>query len=238
MTRRAREIQRLAEGGASTPAEAGAAELLARSLPAPVANDLVQERVWRAVSKALPEKRSIGLRRRWALGVAIASAAAAAVVFAALSRPTQAQLELTAGPVLVASSQGSWSPAEAGTTVGEASRVRTDNRSRAVLRLNRAAALLSGSTDVAVESLGKATFLRLSGGSVLAEVDPRRPGESFVVQTTRYRVTVKGTVFRVLERAEDDVEVSVSRGLVEVSSASGAWEVPAGHSWHSRHPTE
>jgi hypothetical protein len=236
--RPAQEPSRLMAGGARNADEVGAAELLERSLPVPEADDLVQERVWRWVSKSLPERRTSGSRRRWALGAAIASVTAAAVSFWALTRPSPALLELTAGPVLVASRGGSWSPAEAGTRVAEASRVRTDARSRAVLRLDRAAALVSSATDVAVESIGKTTFLRLSGGAVLAEVDPRRPGESFVVQTTRYRVTVKGTVFRVLERAEDDVEVSVSRGLVEVSGANGAWDVPAGHSWHSRHPTQ
>jgi TolA-binding protein len=56
--------------------------------------------------------------------------------------------------------------------------------------------------------------------------------------TTRYRVTVKGTIFLVRERAPDDVEVSVSRGRVEVAGAGGVWSVVAGQLWSSRHPLE
>jgi tetratricopeptide (TPR) repeat protein len=71
----------------------------------------------------------------------------------------------------------------------------------------------------------------------VASVEPRRAGESFTVQTTRYQVTVKGTIFAVRERSDDDVTVSVSRGLVEVSGNGGVWQVPAGRAWHSTAPS-
>lgn len=84
--------------------------------------------------------------------------------------------------------------------------------------------------------MGSKTVLRLSHGKVLANVGPRRVAESFLVQTTRYRVSVKGTLFEVSERAPSDVSVSVTRGLVAVSGSDGTWEVPAGKSWHSLTP--
>src|SRR5579872_2419646 len=96
--------------------------------------------------------------------------------------------------------------------------------------------VVSPGTDVGLESLGEASFLRLSAGEVVASVEPRQAGHHFVIQTTRYTVTVKGTIFSVRERGPDDVVVSVSRGLVEVSGPGGAWDVPAGHSWSSKTP--
>ncbi len=57
------------------------------------------------------------------------------------------------------------------------------------------------STDIGLEIIGADTLLRLSGGTLVAEVDPLRAHESFVlVLTTHYRVTVKGTIFLVRER--------------------------------------
>ncbi len=105
-----------------------------------------------------------------------------------------------------------------------------------VLSLARSTLLVSADTDVELLSPGPDTVLRLSHGKVLADVDPRQPGESFAIQTTRFRVTVKGTIFEVFERSPGDVSVSVSRGLVRVSGSDGSWDVPAGRSWHSLTP--
>jgi outer membrane protein assembly factor BamD (BamD/ComL family) len=228
--------KRWLEGGAGD-GERGASSLLEQSQPVPEADDLSRERVWRQVTRARSEAAAPA--RRWVLAAAmgvLALVAGGLIVRALWPAPQGAQLELTAGSVLAAAPQGSWTGAEAGSTLPERSRLKTAPRAQAVLKLERAALLVAAASDVSLESLGAQTFIRLSGGEVVNEVEPRRPGEPYVVQTTKYRVTVKGTVFAVRERAPDDVSVSVSRGLVEVSGEGGTWLVSAGHSWESRHP--
>ncbi|MHB8420886.1 MAG: outer membrane protein assembly factor BamD [Myxococcales bacterium] len=252
-------MTRLTQGGAERPGEKGAAELLAR-LPEPEADELAQERVWRALSPAFPRTRGTlwfsppaaawssgsvpapGRPRRWALALIPAAAATAAVLAFALrgafAGPASARLAMTAGAVLAAAPEHGWSAAEAGARLPAASRLRTGGQARAVVALSRAALLVDPGSDLGLESLDRHVFLRLSGGRLVAEVERRRAGESFEVQTTRFRVTVKGTIFSVTERSADDVEVSVSRGLVEVSGAGSVWQVAAGQSWRSRTASE
>jgi TolA-binding protein len=231
------EPSRLASGGTERKGERAAADLLAR-LPELDADQIARERVWREVVETLPVPGQP--RRRWVPILAMAAGATAValvlVLRLGLGGSSPAQLELTAGSVLAAAPEHDWVPALAGASLPEATRLRTDDRSRAVVAFSRAAVLVDPATDLGLESLRGRAFLRLSGGEVVAEVEHRRAGESFVVQTTRYRVTVKGTIFSVRERAPDDVTVSVSRGLVEVAGEGGVWEVPAGHSWNSRQP--
>jgi ferric-dicitrate binding protein FerR (iron transport regulator) len=76
-------------------------------------------------------------------------------------------------------------------------------------------------------------LLQLFRGDLVADVEPREPDRLFQVRTERYTVTVKGTVFAVRVRSADDVTVSVSRGLVEVSGQGRTWQVAAGHTWKS-----
>jgi tetratricopeptide (TPR) repeat protein len=229
--------RRLIDGGARTPEEEAASELLDRSLPLPQGDDLSRERVWRAVAKQLPGSppRRSG-RLVWATAAAFGVAALVGAGWwrFAQAAPVSARLELTAGSVFTALPETRWAAAEAGAALPLASRVKVDPTSRALIGLKRAGALLSEGTDLGLESLGRDTFLRLAGGAVLVEAEHRAPGETFVVQTSRYRVEVRGTVFSVRERAPDDVTVSVSRGLVEVSGEGGRWQVPAGRSWNSR----
>jgi TolA-binding protein len=166
----------------------------------------------------------------------LALVAGALLVRASWPASSSARLELTAGSVLSAVPSGSWTGSEAGGALPERSRLKTAARAQAVLKLERAAALVAPGSDVGLESLGGQTFIRLAGGEIVSEVEPRHGGEAYVIQTTRYRVTVKGTVFAVRERAPDDVTVSVSRGLVEVAGEGGTWLVAAGRSWNSKHP--
>jgi TolA-binding protein len=239
VTRRPGQPRRLLDGGAQWPGEGSAADLLGRSLPTPEPDDFAQKRIWRMVSAGLPGSGR-PKARRWVMALATMTAATGAAMFIflrnGLGTEPPARLELTAGTVLAAAPEGSWNTVEAGVTLPEATRLRTDHQSRAIVATSRSAVLLSPATDLALESLGQSTFLRLSGGEVVAQVEPRLKREAFVVQTTRYRVTVKGTIFSVRERAADDVSVSVSRGLVEVSGDGKVWHVPAGHSWQSRDP--
>jgi len=229
------EHKRLVDGGAQGESEQGAAELLQRSGPVPQNDDLARERVWRSLQKSLPGAKKREVRWVWP-ALAVGAVAALLLVVFAVNRAGEvpyARIELTAGPVFTAMPEHAWASAQAGTELHAASRVKTDAASRTLLRLQRSALLVSQSTDLGLESLGKDTFVRLTGGEVLAEVEHRQPSETFVIQTTRYKVTVRGTVLSVHERAADDVTVSVSRGLVEVTGEGGTWQVPAGKSWHS-----
>jgi TolA-binding protein len=233
---------RLLEGGAEDSNDLATAEFLAQgpqTLPPP--DDLTLERVWRDVGR---NRRSANKRRRrfWplSLGTGLAAAACLFLLFLRtrqVGRPPAARIELTAGSVLMAEPNRSWTQAQAGNPIPDASQLRTQRQSRALLTLARSTVLASPDTDVEVESTGPETVLRLSHGTVVANVDPRRAGESFVVQTTRFRATVKGTLFEVSERSPGDVSVNVSRGLVAVAGSDGTWEVPAGRSWHSLTPT-
>ncbi len=240
MTPLERDPPHLLEGSGKPgePDDRAIANLLGQ-LPPPGADDLSLERIWRGLRARTTRRKSSG--RGWLLLPATALAAlcllwAVRLKLQASAVPAAGRLELTAGTVLTARPRSDWSEAAAGATLPEATRLRTDARGQALLSAARARVLVAAGTDVGLESLGASTFLRLAGGELLASVEHRQAGETFTVQTTRYRVTVKGTIFAVRERAEDDVTVSVTRGLVEVSGNAGVWQVPAGHSWHSTTP--
>jgi TolA-binding protein len=235
-----RDPPHLLEGKPTEPDDRAIASLLVK-LPPPGADDLSLERIWRSLRARPSRRRSAG--RSWLLLPATGLAALCLLWLVRLrlqptAVPATAQLELTAGTVLTARPRNDWNEASAGATLPEATRLRTDKRGRAMLTAARARVLVSAGTDVGLESLGASTFLRLAGGEVVANVEHRQAGETFTVQTTRYRVTVKGTLFAVRELAEDDVTVSVSRGLVEVAGNAGVWQVPAGHTWHSATPSQ
>ncbi len=236
MTRPPEEPRPLLNGGAESPDDQAAALLLSR-LPAVREDRVARERIRRALGQA---------RRRphweWRPLAALAGAGVAVVALvlsfgSGAKRQAPAILELAAGHVLLGAAQGDWFGGQAGACLAAESRVRTDGTSRAMISLARSAVVAEAATDVGLEALGPDTLLRLSGGRLVAEVDPRRANESFVILTTRYRVTVKGTIFSVREQAPDDVEVSVSRGRVEVAGAGEVWSVAAGQLWSSRHPS-
>ncbi len=220
--------RRLAEGGGSIAA-------LLRRVPEPPADEVAGERIWRRLLRSLPARRRLAMG--WLVQAAGLASLAAVLFWWSRSAPLPlARLELASGSVLAAAPRREYRAAHAGAALAEATRLRTDAQGRAIIGLARARVLVTPSTEVALESLGAATFLRLSAGGLVAEVAPRRGGESFVVQTTRWRVAVKGTVFEVREKTPDDVTVSVGRGLVEVSGEGGVFEVAAGKSWRSIEP--
>lgn len=220
------------------PSAGPAQQLLARSLEATPADTSAKARVWRGIADALdtsPPRRTA----RWrapALAVAALLVLLVALRWWPSAPAPTARLELTAGEVSASTPEGTWTSAEADRVLSADARLKTGPRATAVLRLPRAAVALSGQAELRLESVGERTRLRLSGGVLTAQVEPRKTGQSFVVETERYRVTVKGTVFSVEERAPDDVKVTVTRGRVEVSGPTGVVEVPAGRSWHSVQP--
>lgn len=75
---------------------------------------------------------------------------------------------------------------------------------------------------------GTETRLRLEAGTLTAEVEHRKPGASFQVETARALVRVVGTRFRVSEGDNDDLEVTVERGKVRVTFGSTVLDVGQG----------
>ncbi|AKT43138.1 FecR family protein [Chondromyces crocatus] len=69
----------------------------------------------------------------------------------------------------------------------------------------------------------------LERGALRADVTPRGPAsppqEVFAVEVERARVTVRGTIFEVV-RADDRIEVSVTRGVVDVGATSPGESAP------------
>jgi hypothetical protein len=76
----------------------------------------------------------------------------------------------------------------------------------------------------------KQTRLSLQSGSVAVDVEPRRKGGLFQVESGDVVVTVVGTRFRVLRSESDAVEVAVQRGKVLVERAGTSHVVSAGQS--------
>lgn len=235
----------LLEGGARSADDGAVTDLLAR-LPRVETDELSVERSWRRIqaTRGQPRRRLA----RWA-PVAVAGAAALALVAIRIQRatrldplahPARATVQLTSGDVRLADPRGGWESAAVGRQLASAALVQTGGHGRAVLQLERGSALLSPQTDLGLEALGATTFLRLNGGTLLVALEPRNRGETFVVQTTRFHVTVKGTIFEVRERTPADLLVSVHRGVVDVAGpAEGPnrhWQVSAGHAWWSLAP--
>ncbi len=222
------------------PDTSPAGKLLARSLESSPADTSAHDRVWRGIARGISERpRRAPLP--WRTPVLAMATLVVLVLAGAWWRsgpaPT-ALLELTSGEVITSMPEGPWTIAEAGGLLNADARLKTGPQATAVVRLASSAVALSNEGELAFESVGESTRLRLSSGTVTANVEPRKAGRSFVVETSRYRVTVRGTVFSVHQRTPDDVVVSVSRGRVEVSGPKDVLEVPAGREWHSLNPSE
>ena len=94
------------------------------------------------------------------------------------------------------------------TTVGEIRQVPLNDGSRVTLDTG---------SRIAVEYRAETRVVRLESGEALFEVakDPKRP---FVVQAGKIRVRAVGTAFLVRRRSDDDVDVTVTKGTVDVWS--------------------
>ncbi|HUB06987.1 MAG TPA: FecR domain-containing protein, partial [Myxococcales bacterium] len=225
------DIRPLGEGGATSAEERAAAALLAARLPERSLSPHARGRLWQGVLTRRSRRPARALWLGWAGALALAGTTAALLVLAP-RQPRTGTLTFATGSVVASRASSQWVAAGAGATLPERSTLRTA-QGRAVLDLGRASVLLDPAGSLQLASLDRHLELRLDRGRIVADVDPRRTGESFAVQTPRYRVTVKGTVFSVSVRSPADVEVSVRRGLVEVTGQGETWEVPAGRSWRS-----
>jgi len=92
------------------------------------------------------------------------------------------------------------------TTVGEIRQVPLNDGSRVTLNTG---------SRIDVEYEAQVRIVRLESGEALFEVakDPKRP---FVVQAGNMRVRAVGTAFLVRRRSDDDVDVTVTTGTVDV----------------------
>jgi transmembrane sensor len=92
------------------------------------------------------------------------------------------------------------------TTVGEIRQVPLNDGSRVTLNTG---------SRIDVEYEPQARIVRLESGEALFEVakDPQRP---FVVQAGNIRVRAVGTAFLVRRRSDEDVDVTVTKGTVDV----------------------
>jgi transmembrane sensor len=94
------------------------------------------------------------------------------------------------------------------TAVGEIRQIPLNDGSRVTLDTG---------SQIAVEYRAEARTVRLESGEALFEVakDPQRP---FLVQAGKIRVRALGTAFLVRRRSDDDVDVTVTKGVVDVWS--------------------
>lgn len=115
--------------------------------------------------------------------------------------------------VTVLACMGTWfsySRTHVSTTVGEIRQVPLNDGSRVTLDTG---------SRIAVEYEAQTRIVRLESGEALFEVakDPKRP---FVVQAGNVRVRAVGTAFLVRRRSDADVDVTVTKGTVEVWNAT------------------
>ncbi|MCA9575169.1 MAG: FecR domain-containing protein, partial [Myxococcales bacterium] len=118
-------------------------------------------------------------------------------------------------------------PAAQGVTLSNGATLRTDARTRALLRLSDGTELtLNRDTEVSLETTG-ARDLRLARGELLADVAHLDAGPNANLYTPHGHIEVLGTKF--LLTTDDQVaSVQVLRGEVRAHGAAGATEVKAG----------
>lgn len=225
--------RRILEGGGEGP-DAEAVRRLVGELSPGEGHDLARERVWRRLATPRPS------RSRWfvlapvgALAAVVLALVLPRVLAPAPSSPS-ASVWLATGDVRVAMPGGDWVPASPGAPLPLASRIRTGT-GRAVLRLGGevgAAVLLQPGSDLALEAGSPGgVFFRLTGGEVIAKVAPRPHDSPFLVQTSRFRVRVVGTVFSVREQG-GYASASVAEGAVAVAGEGGVSAfLHAGQQW-------
>jgi TolA-binding protein len=234
---RTRAPQRLTDGAAETRDEVATAALLSR-LPPSEPHDLAVERVWRRViaPRAAQKRATLFPGFAWVGSAAVVALLLFAVLGGRVHRAAPAvELTIASGGVFPTKPAESWRLARSGEALAEAERVRTDATGRALLRVEGVTAVLVGEdSDVAFEQLSHGTFIRLSRGTLTAQVAKRKADEPFVVQTDRYSVKVVGTLFTVEQGPGDHTAVSVREGVVEVSDPQGqVARVVAGTRWAS-----
>ena len=220
---------RLLDGGGDKPLRkllAGAA-----TLPDPPAG--ARARVWASIAR---RRRP----RRWLLAAAPALALGAILVFGPHLGPAPrrgpepvATLDLALGRVELASAGGTLASARPGATLASGSRIKVASGGQARVRLVDAAFSIRGEAEVTLRrGAGIAgTELSLGLGTVMVEVDPRRPSDPFLVRAEAVIVRVIGTRFSVAVARDRSTSVRVEKGTVQVETPNERRLVGAGSSW-------
>jgi len=126
--------------------------------------------------------------------------------------------------------------AQVGTEILETMRVTAEGASEAHLRFYEGTGVIMGArTEIELMRLRRGQVsLSLESGEVTSRVAKLEEGDAYDVVAGPWRVTVRGTHFRVRRDAED-VEVEVEEGVVDVLDEDGALirTIRAPGQWHS-----
>ena len=198
------------------------------------------------VREAAPKSpRPVATKRRWVpaiVGGAAFAAAAAVATYIAVGNSdktedvegltaTVAEVEETGGEGLGLSiknpGQADFGLVMANASIGAGAIIRTDERTRAKLRLSDGSEItLNRGTEVELDAKAP-RGLRLRTGELVADIAHLDAGPNAVLSTANAVVEVLGTRF-LLAASGDFTSVRVSRGLVALSNAAGRDEVRPG----------
>jgi hypothetical protein len=186
---------------------------------------------------------------RVAIGVPLAAAAAAGVVWFATQHsapeavvehhaapaarsPEPESLQATpifaasvtalGGPATLQRAQAAEEPLRVDSELREGDRVRLGSDSVAHLRFDRASGCVAGpDSELALLRLRNGeTEVQLTRGRITSQVQPLTASQHYVIEASGYRVTVHGTRFEVAA-GDDALDVMVSEGHVEVQDDTG-----------------
>jgi hypothetical protein len=127
-----------------------------------------------------------------------------------------------------------WMPNADGPTTPEPSRVVTAD-SPTEITTGRATLTVAPDSALWVRSGDRGVAVTLERGAVECSVAPDHARPPFVVHAGDVRVEVVGTRFTVARSAQDEVRVTVSRGVVKIIAHGDVWTVSAGESWPAAH---
>ncbi|MCS6898646.1 MAG: FecR domain-containing protein [Myxococcales bacterium] len=164
------------------------------------------ERIARGELPRTPLKLTQG-RSWWPIAV-IAAAAAAVVLLWSRLRPSNQP------PTNLPSTAMSPSPA-----VERIQKFRTDNEGRWLEVTGKASLWMEPNSEGTIQEGDRLTVL-LEEGAVILDVLPQPAPDKVEVLAGNYRISVKGTRFRVARRTEQ-IEVDVEHGAVQVTSLDG-----------------
>jgi hypothetical protein len=157
-----------------------------------------QARIWRGV-----EKRRARAAWRLAFPMFVAGAATAALLVVLAQPKSATPSEMVARPTMPPTIPLSGEPE--------------------LVELGAAGKLVAGANTAArIDHKAGAIDVVLDHGSLLLHVNPRSPGESFVIRTRELTARVVGTVLRVAVDAGGHASVAVGHGAVAVTPLNGA----------------
>ncbi|MCX7632386.1 MAG: FecR family protein [Turneriella sp.] len=139
------------------------------------------------------------------------------------------KLTFVSGNVEVDQGRG-WQKANLGAVLREKDKVRTGQRSSAIVQLRTGAALkLKSNSSIDLAQVGDATTIEVGAGSVFSSVSLRNAGQSFRIRAQTMVAAVRGTQFFVAygkkQKEKSDLWLCVNEGVVHVSDTATKSEV-------------